>query len=240
MAETVLTNIDKHRTPVGGWRGIAADWSSDQRAFKNVSWGKAMMWVFLLSDTFIFGCFLLSYMTARMSTTVPWPNPSEVFALTIAGYEVPLLLIAIMTFVLISSSGTMAMAVNFGYRRDRRKAAALMLATAAFGAMFVGMQAFEWTKLIMEGVRPWSNPWGAPQFGACFFMITGFHGTHVTIGVIFLIIVARKVWRGDFETERKGFFTSRKGSYEVVEIAGLYWHFVDLVWVFIFAFFYLW
>jgi len=240
MAETVLRNIDEHQTPVGGWRGIAADWSSDQRAFKNVSWGKAMMWVFLLSDTFIFGCFLLSYMTARMSTTVPWPNPSEVFALTIAGYEVPLLLIAIMTFVLISSSGTMAMAVNFGYRRDRRKAAALMLATAAFGAAFVGMQAFEWTKLIMEGVRPWSNPWGAPQFGACFFMITGFHGTHVTIGVIFLIIVARKVWRGDFETERKGFFTSRKGSYEVVEIAGLYWHFVDLVWVFIFAFFYLW
>lgn len=240
MAETVLTNIEKHQNPVGGWHGIAADWSSDQRAFKNVSWGKAMMWVFLLSDTFIFGCFLLSYMTARMSTTVPWPNPSEVFALTIAGYEVPLLLIAIMTFVLISSSGTMAMAVNFGYRRDRRKAAALMLATAAFGATFVGMQAFEWTKLIMEGVRPWSNPWGAPQFGACFFMITGFHGTHVTIGVIFLIIVARKVWRGDFETERRGFFTSRKGSYEVVEIAGLYWHFVDLVWVFIFAFFYLW
>jgi cytochrome c oxidase subunit 3 len=240
MAETVLTNIDKHQTPVGGWRGIAADWSSDQRAFKNVSWGKAMMWIFLLSDTFIFGCFLLSYMTARMSTTVPWPNPSEVFALMIAGYEVPLLLIAIMTFVLISSSGTMAMAVNLGYRRDRRKAAALMLATAVFGATFVGMQAFEWTKLIMEGVRPWSNPWGAPQFGACFFMITGFHGTHVTIGVIFLIIVARKVWRGDFETERKGFFTSRKGNYEVVEIAGLYWHFVDLVWVFIFAFFYLW
>jgi cytochrome c oxidase subunit 3 len=240
MAETVLTNIDKHQTPVGGWRGIAADWSSDQRAFKNVSWGKAMMWIFLLSDTFIFGCFLLSYMTARMSTTVPWPNPSEVFALTIAGSEVPLLLIAIMTFVLISSSGTMAMAVNLGYRRDRRKAAALMLATAVFGATFVGMQAFEWTKLIMEGVRPWSNPWGASQFGACFFMITGFHGTHVTIGVIFLIIVARKVWRGDFETERKGFFTSRKGNYEVVEIAGLYWHFVDLVWVFIFAFFYLW
>ena len=68
-----------------GWRGIAADWSSDQRAFKNVSWGKAMMWIFLLSDTFIFSCFLLSYMTVRMSTTVPWPNPSEVFALHIGG-----------------------------------------------------------------------------------------------------------------------------------------------------------
>ncbi|HBF54714.1 MAG TPA: bb3-type cytochrome oxidase subunit IV, partial [Afipia sp.] len=79
--------------------------------------GKAMMWIFLLSDTFIFGCFLLSYMTARMSTTVPWPNPSEVFALEIAGHHMPLILIAIMTFVLISSSGTMAMAVNCGYRR---------------------------------------------------------------------------------------------------------------------------
>src|ERR1700757_4550757 len=230
--------VDMPRTNPGagisrptGWEVIVADWSSDQRAFKNVSWGKAMMWIFLLSDTFIFSCFLLSYMTARMSTTVPWPNPSEVFALN---------LIAIMTFILISSSGTMAMAVNFGYRRDRVKTAALMLATAAFGATFVSMQGFEWTKLILEGVRPWGNPWGAAQFGSCFFLITGFHGTHVTIGVIFLIAIARKVLRGDFDVERRGFFTSRKGYYEIVEITGLYWHFVDLVWVFIFALFYLW
>ncbi|RWA75603.1 bb3-type cytochrome oxidase subunit IV [Mesorhizobium sp. M1C.F.Ca.ET.193.01.1.1] len=240
MAETSLTHTDRMAPRPAGWQGIAADWASDQRAFKNVSWGKAMMWIFLLSDTFIFGCFLLSYMTARISTRVPWPNPSEVFALRIGGSEIPLILIAIMTFVLISSSGTMAMAVNFGYRRDRRKTAILMLLTAALGATFVGMQAFEWTKLIMEGVRPWGNPWGAAQFGSSFFMITGFHGTHVTIGVIFLIITARKVWRGDFDVGRPGFFTSRRGRYENVEIMGLYWHFVDLVWVFIFAFFYLW
>jgi cytochrome c oxidase subunit 3 len=221
-------------------KGFATDWSSDQRAFKSASWGKAMMWIFLLSDTFIFGCFLLSYMTARMSTTTPWPNPSEVFALNIGGHDIPLILIAFMTFILISSSGTMAMAVNFGYRRDRVKTAILMLVTAAFGATFVGMQAFEWSKLIGEGVRPWGNPFGAAQFGSSFFMITGFHGTHVTIGVIFLLLMARKVWRGDFDTEKRGFFTSRKGRYEIVEITGLYWHFVDLVWVFIFAFFYLW
>lgn len=226
--------------PATGWRGTVADWSSDQRAFRTVSWGKAMMWVFLLSDTFVFSCFLIAYMTARMSTTVPWPMPSEVFALEVSGHHFPLLLIAIMTFVLISSSGTMAMAVNFGYRRERRKTAALMLATALLGAAFVGMQAFEWTKLISERVRPWGNPWGAEQFGASFFMITGFHGTHVTIGVIFLLIIARKVWRGDFDGGRRGFFTSRKGNYEIVEITGLYWHFVDLVWVFIFALFYLW
>ncbi|WP_395677211.1 heme-copper oxidase subunit III family protein [Inquilinus sp.] len=237
MAETHIAGpVDRAK----GWQGISEDWSSDQRAFKSASWGKAMMWIFLLSDTFVFGCFLLSYMTVRMSTAESWPNPSEVFALTIGGESVPLILIAIMTFVLISSSGTMAMAVNYGYRRDRVKTAVLMLVTAAFGAAFVGMQAFEWTKLIHEGVRPWGNPWGAPQFGSTFFMITGFHGTHVTIGVIFLIIVARKVLRGDYDTGRRGFFTSRRGHYEIVEITGLYWHFVDLVWVFIFALFYLW
>lgn len=223
-----------------GFEKFAADWSSDQRVFKNVAWDKAMMWIFLLSDTFIFSCFLIGYMTVRSSTSEPWPNTSEVFGLEVFGMELPLLLIAIMTFVLISSSGTMAMAVNFGYRKNRKMTTYLILATAFFGATFVGMQAFEWTKLILEGVRPWGNPWGAPQFGAAFFMITGFHGCHVSIGVIFLLIVARKVWRGDFDHERRGFFTTMKGRYEIVESLGLYWHFVDLVWVFIFAVFYLW
>ncbi len=240
MAQPAMTNTAEALARPDGLRGIVADWSSDQRAFKNVPWGKAMMWIFLLSDTFIFSCFLLSYMTVRMSTTVPWPDPSEVFALVIGGTKIPLILIAIMTFILISSSGTMAMAVKFGYERDRVKSAVLILVTAAFGASFVGMQAFEWTKLIVEGVRPWGNPMGAAQFGSTFFMITGFHGLHVSIGVIFLVIVARKVWRGDFDTHKRGYFTSRKGQYEAVEIMGLYWHFVDLVWVFIFALFYLW
>ena len=240
MSDPAVTQPHQAETHLRGARGFVADWSSDRQAFKNVSWGKAMMWIFLLSDTFIFSCFLLSYMTVRMSTAEAWPNPSEVFALEIGGVHMPLILIAIMTFVLISSSGTMAMAVNFGYRRDRVKTAVLMLVTAAFGATFVGMQAFEWTKLISEGVRPWENPWGAPQFGSVFFMVTGFHGTHVSIGVIFLLIIARKVWRGDFDTAKRGFFTSRKGRHEIVEILGLYWHFVDLVWVFIFALFYLW
>src|SRR5260221_11783102 len=134
----------------------------------------------------------------------------------------------------------MSRAAIADYRHDRVKSAALMLVTAAFGVTFVGMQGFEWTKLIMEGVRPWENPWGAAQFGSSFFMITGFHGTHVTVGVIFLIIIARKVWRGDFDHERRGFFTSRKGNYEIVEITGLYWHFVDVVWGFTFALFYFW
>ena len=214
-----------------GMQGFAHDWTADKQTFQ-VPWGKAMMWIFLLSDTFIFSCFLTSYMNVRMSTRVPWPNPSEVFALSFGGDPIPLILIAIMTFILITSSGTMALAVNYGYRRDRAKTAALMFVTAAFGATFVGMQAFEWTKLIVdEGVRPWGNPMGAAQFGSSFFMITGFHGAHVSIGVIYLAVVALKVLKGDYEAS---------GNYEIVEITGLYWHFVDLVWVFIFAFFYLW
>ena len=241
MSQAEMTDTGNTVARPGGMEGVVADWASDQQAFKNVPWGKAMMWIFLLSDTFIFTCFLLSYMTVRMSTTVPWPHSSEIFALSFGGEPIPLILIAIMTFILISSSGTMAMAVMFGYRKDRKKAAILMLVTALFGASFVGMQAFEWTKLIVdEGVRPWGNPFGAAQFGSTFFMITGFHGFHVSVGVIFLIITARKVWRGEYDRAEPGYFTSRKGNYESVEIMGLYWHFVDLVWVFIFAVFYLW
>jgi cytochrome c oxidase subunit 3 len=214
-----------------GWQELSEDWSSDKDAFKRVHWGKAMMWIFLVSDTFIFTCFLTSYMNVRVSTTEAWPIPSEVFALTIGGESIPLVLIAIMTFILITSSGTMAMAVNFGYRKDRNTTAILMVLTALLGVSFVGMQAFEWTKLIVEeGVRPWGNPMGAAQFGSTFFMVTGFHGLHVSIGVIYLSVVAYKVWRGHYEEK----------GYEIVEITGLYWHFVDLVWVFIFAFFYLW
>jgi cytochrome c oxidase subunit 3 len=240
MSQPAITGHATSLPQPEGLRSIVSDFSSDQRAFKNVPWGKPMMWIFLVSDTFIFGSFLISYMTVRMSTTVPWPNPSQVFSLQMFGKDVPLLLIAIMTFVLISSSGTMALAVNYGYRRDRKTTFWLLIATAVLGATFVGMQAFEWTKLIHEGVRPWSNPWGAAQFGSSFFMITGFHGTHVSIGVIFLVIVAVKVWRGDLDHQRPGFLTGRRGNYEIVETMGLYWHFVDLVWVFIFAFFYLW
>ena len=231
MSTVMRSGADEPLGPPQGLRDLADDWAGDQEAFRRVHWGKAMMWIFLLSDTFIFSSFLVSYMTMRTSVTDPWPNASEVFALTLFGQSIPLILIAIMTFVLISSSGTMAMAVNMGYRRNRKATAALMFATAVLGATFVGMQAFEWSKLIHEGVRPWTNPWGAEQFGASFFMITGFHGLHVSAGVIMLLIVASKVLRGHY---------ARRGDYSAVEIAGLYWHFVDLVWVFIFAFFYLW
>jgi cytochrome c oxidase subunit 3 len=191
-----------------------------------------MMWIFLVSDTFIFGSFLSAYMAVRLTTTVPWPNTSEVFALHVGGADIPLLLIAIMTFILISSSGTMAMAVTSGYKKQRVRTGVLILLTALGGVAFVGMQMFEWTKLIVEeGIRPWGNDFGADQFGGFFFMITGFHGLHVSIGVIYLTTIAVRVLQGRYD---------RLDDYQIVEVAGLYWHFVDLVWIFIFAFFYLW
>jgi len=229
-AMTVTTGAAPMRI---GLEGVVSDLSDDMQVF-HVPWGKAMMWIFLLSDTFIFSCFLISYMKVRMTTTVNWPVPSEVFALSFGGEPIPLILIAIMTFVLITSSGTMALAVNYGYRGNKKITVMLMLATAALGAAFVGMQVFEWSKLILdEGVRPWVNPMGAAQFGSVFFMITGFHGLHVSAGVIYLSVIAYRVGTGYYDRHRGG-------NYEMVEICGLYWHFVDLVWVFIFAFFYLW
>jgi len=137
-----------------------------------------------------------------------------------------------MTFILISSSGTMAMAVTSGYKKQRVRTGVLILLTALGGLAFVGMQMFEWSKLIFEeGIRPWGNEFGAHQFGGFFFMITGFHGLHVSIGVVYLSIIAKRVLAGRYD---------RLDDYQIVEVAGLYWHFVDLVWIFIFAFFYLW
>ncbi|SUZ60079.1 uncharacterized protein METZ01_LOCUS12933 [marine metagenome] len=231
MSNTTLNQASDAALVPDNLKGLVADWSSDVQTFK-VRWSKAMMWIFLLSDTFIFGSFLSSYMAVRLTTTAPWPDTSTVFALHVGGTEVPLLLIAIMTFILISSSGTMAMGVTAAYKKQRVKTGVLILLTALGGLAFVGMQAFEWTKLIVEeGIRPWENPYGAHQFGGFFFMITGFHGLHVSIGVIYLSTVAWRVFEGRYD---------RLDDYQIVEVMGLYWHFVDLVWIFIFAFFYLW
>lgn len=213
----------------GSLRRLVADWASDRETFR-VRWSKAMMWIFLLGDSFVFGSFLSAYAATRIAATAPWPNTGEVFALHVGGAEIPLFLVAIMTLILLSSGATMTLAVIYGLRHDQKRAAMWTGLTALLGAIFVSLQAVEWTNLIREGARPWTNPWGAPQFGANFFMLTGFHGMHVTIGVLLLSIVALRTSRGVYEQKR---------DYLSVELVGLYWGFVDLVWVFLFPFFYL-
>jgi cytochrome c oxidase subunit 3 len=179
-------------------------------------WKKVMMWVFIVGDGILFAGFLASYGYARMMSA-EWPVISEVFNLG---------LIATMTFVLISSSATMAIAVSAAARSDRGTVLRYLGMTVVGGLVFLGMQAYEWTHLIEAGASPWGNPFGDRLFGAYFFLITGFHGTHVLIGVLINAITAMRYGKGITPAEN-------------VEMAGLYWHFVDLVWVFVFTLFYL-
>ena len=181
-----------------------------------VSWQKLMLWIFIVTDGLLFAGFLAGYGFVRLASP-HWPNQSEVFHLELIG---------VMTFVLISSSATMASAVAAARDGDRSAAIRFLAATILGGLCFLGMQAYEWATLIGEGARLWANPWGVPVFSASFFLITGFHGTHVLTGLLILTIVAWRALRG-------------RATAEGVELAGLYWHFVDLVWVFIFTMFYL-
>jgi cytochrome c oxidase subunit 3 len=190
-------------------------WSGGVCPF-DAGWRKVMMWWFIVTDGLLFAGFLGSYGYARILTS-NWPDQSHVFSLPY---------IAAMTFVLISSSATMAGAVESARQRRWDAVLKFVAATAAGGAVFLGMQAYEWTHIIEEGARLYANPWGDRAFGAYFFLMTGFHGTHVLSGVIILITTAVRSARG-------------LSSAEGVEMAGLYWHFVDLVWVFIFTLFYL-
>lgn len=180
------------------------------------NWQKLMMWIFIISDGLIFAGLLVGYGFVRIAS-IAWPDPAKVFHLPLIGF---------MTFLLISSSATMGSAVAAASRQDTRAALRFILLTILGGLGFLGMQAYEWTSLIAEGASLSSNPWGAPLFGSSFFLITGFHGSHVLSGLVILAIVAWRVKAG-------------RSSPQTVELGGLYWHFVDLVWVFIFTFFYL-
>ncbi len=181
-----------------------------------VSWQKLMMWVFIVTDALLFAGFLASYGFVRLASP-QWPNRGEVFHLEFIG---------VMTFLLISSSATMATAVAAARRGNRAFVVRFLLLTTLGGLCFLGMQAYEWTTLIQKGARLYENPWGVPAFSAFFFLITGFHGSHVLTGVVLLAIVALRSATG-------------RSTAEGVELTGLYWHFVDLVWVFIFTLFYL-
>jgi cytochrome c oxidase subunit 3 len=198
-----------------------------------------MMWVFLLSDAFTFGSFLTAYGFIRFKSP-NWPDPEHVFdAAPLLGHGYPLVFVGIMTFILIVSSVTMVLSVEAGHRFDRKGAALYLFWTIIGGLTFLSCQAWEWTHLITGDpahskvtiIRSIiENKEMAPQFGQFFFLITGFHGSHVLSGVILNLIVLIQILRGDFDRIR---------NYNRVENIGLYWHFVDLVWVFVFTFFYL-
>lgn len=241
--------------------GKQEKWLGGRSPF-NISYGKIMIWIFLLTDSLTFGAFLASMGQQRFAYKV-WPDPNLVFK-SVPGFpdwNAPLVFVSFMTFVLILSSVTMVLAVHAGRYNDRKGVQKWLLITIIGGITFLSCQAWEWTHLFHEGA--W---WGAftnaelhsfdkffnpsrhnvaavladhPQlamdathsFFNYFFTITGFHGLHVTIGVTLLIIAL-------INTAAKGTYEKR-GHYEMIEKIGLYWHFVDLVWVFVFTVYYL-
>jgi len=217
---------------------VEQKWWSGGRSPFNVEYGKLMMWYFLMSDAFTFGAFLISYGTIRFSSN-GWPDPNAVFStFPFMGHtHLPLVFVSLMTFILIMSSVTMVLAVTAGHANDRRGVMKWMIWTIVGGIAFLSCQAWEWTHLYHQGAwwgrNPFSNYDGSQastNFTNFFFTITGFHGFHVFSGVILNIIMLIMTYKGVFD---------RRGHYNMIEKAGLYWHFVDLVWVFVFTCFYL-
>lgn len=224
----------------------------------NASYGKLMMWFFLLSDAFTFSALLITYGLVRSShaayagavdafkfSTTDWPIPEKVFeAIPFFDVHAPLVFVGIMTFILIMSSVTMVLAVEAGQRMDRAAVEKWMLWTILGGICFLSCQAWEWAHFIhgahsgaavaegttFFGANLVHNQYGPPDFAAFFFFITGFHGFHVFSGVCLNFLIYYNTVTGVYD---------RRGHYEMVEKVGLYWHFVDLVWVFVFTFFYL-
>lgn len=221
-------------------------WGGNGSPFR-ISYGKQMMWFFLLSDALTFGALLTAYGYARHQA-VDWPVAEDVFnAMPFLDGHYPLMYVALMTFILIVSSVTMVLAVEAGHRLDKKGVIKWMAFTVIGGAFFVGSQAWEWAHFIhgtanggtvegmdtvIYGANLLENEYAplAPQFADFFFFITGFHGFHVFSGVVINLIVLIQVMRGTYDD---------RGHFEMVEKVGLYWHFVDLVWVFVFTFFYL-
>ena len=212
-------------------------WNGGKSPF-NLEYGKLMMWFFLLSDAFTFGAFLISYGTDRFSSN-SWPDPNHVFnAFPGAGSaNLPLAFVSLMTFILIISSVTMVLAVHAGHNRDKAGVEKWLIWTIIGGLAFLSCQAWEWNHLHHEGAWWGSNPFpnangtqATTNFTNFFFTITGFHGFHVFSGVIINIVMLLMARANVF---------AKKGHYLMIEKAGLYWHFVDLVWVFVFLCFYL-
>jgi cytochrome c oxidase subunit 3 len=211
MASHEATGAHLHEAAVS-----ESAWGGGVRPFATGS-KKLGMWLFIISDAITFSALLMAYSYVRVAS-VAWPTPFEFYPAIIKA--------TVMTFILLTSSVTMVMAVRAAKVGSRASVVKWLLATMAGGLAFVAIHATEWVGLIEEGVRLFKNPWGEPLFGAAFFTLTGLHMTHVFVGVCYLGVVAVLVKMGKLTSED-------------IEVSGLYWHFVDLVWMFIFPLVYI-
>ena len=222
---------------------------------------KMGMWLFLASDSLTFGALLFAFSYERLSNPA-WPTPFGKESIANA---------TMMTACLLSSSLTMVLAVLAAKRGDKSWARNWLLATMFFGTAFIVLHGLEWTRLINRGMTPFGNPWAAtvPQFGGTFFTLTGMHMLHVTIGVIYLGVIALRkrflpilamLWIAGYVLIPAGnvfhygihalglglivsalilFLKPKDYDSQDIEVSGLYWHFVDLVWMFIMPLVYL-
>jgi cytochrome c oxidase subunit 3 len=172
---------------------------------------KMAMWLFIISDTMTFAACLLAYGFLR-NASPSWPTPFK--------FSPTVLNAMLMTFILITSSLTMLLGVRAAKQGDRAGAFRFTMITAGFGILFAILHIREWLGMIDEGVTLFHNPWGTANFGAAFYSITGLHLIHVTGGIIALLVVGMRYKGGRYNADD-------------VEILGLYWHFVDLVWMFV-------
>lgn len=188
--------------------------------FGTAAHGKVGMWMFLITDAMSFSGLLIAYAVLRARTPT-WPVPEQYLGIALSAFA---------TFLLICSSVTMVMAQAAGEVRDSKKMLKFLLLTAAGGIGFLCIQAHEFNHLAHEMGMIFTNFFhGPPQFASTFYIVTGFHGLHVTIGVIYLLVISFMTWRGRFDD----------GNVDLVEICGLFWHFVDLIWILVFTFIYL-
>jgi cytochrome c oxidase subunit 3 len=186
--------------------------------FGSASIGKIAMWIFLVTDAMSFSGFLIAYAVLR--STLQWPHPADYLGINLSGFA---------TFILVCSSVSMVLSIDSCKHKDRQGMLRWLLATIAGGVFFLGIQAYEYTHLIHQGMTLSNFNHGTNLFASTFYLVTGFHGLHVLTGVIYLCCEYRMAARGDYD----------QGNYNRLEILGLFWHFVDLVWILVFTFIYL-
>ena len=186
--------------------------------FGKASPGKIGMWIFLGTDALSFSGLLIGYAVLRSSKQ--WPNPAQHLGIDLS---------AIATFILICSSVSMVMALDHCKRHNRDGMLKWLASTIAGGVAFLVIQVYEYSHLIHKGLTFSHFDGGTDLFASTFYGITGFHGLHVLTGTIYLCVMYKFAYEGKFD----------KGNSNLLEIAGLFWHFVDLVWILVFTFIYL-
>lgn len=193
--------------------------------FGKASGGKVGMWIFIAQDGMSFGGLLFAYGVLRGSSD-NWPNPASILGISLT---------AIATFILICSSLSMVMAVQAASDRNQGKLIKWLLVTILGGVSFLGIQAYEYNHLYHLGITLSTSTFEGvainDRFGSTFYAVTGFHGLHVLTGVIYLTCILIGALRGKY--------TKGGNSASPVELVGLFWHFVDLVWILVFTFIYL-